>query len=70
MLNREELINNMEDKALLRHDLLILEVKKKMAIARENGYIKAWKDLKRYYDRLIQQKKIYCELKGIKYEHC
>lgn len=48
---------------LERFDLLIAETKQKMDIARENGYYKAWKDLKKYYDRLIQQKRIFKEVR-------
>ena len=60
----------MEDKDLQRHNALLISARHKMAIAKENGYMKTYKDLKKYYDRLIQQKKIYCEIKGIPYEHC
>lgn len=56
----------MEDRALLRHELEIEEAKLKMAIAKENNKMKAYKDWRKHYYRLLNQKQIYLELKGRK----
>lgn len=49
-------------RTLEEHDLLIAETKQKMDIAKENGYYRAWKDLKKYYDKLIQQRRVFKEV--------
>jgi hypothetical protein len=47
---------------LEKHDVEIIMTKTRMNIAKENNNHKAFNDLKKHYDKLIKQKKIYCKL--------
>ena len=50
----------MSDNTLIQeHDKLILETKNKMDLARAKRQWKAFNDLKKYYDRLLIQRKTY-----------
>ena len=49
---------------LEKHDAEIVMTKTRMNIAKENNNRKAFNDLKKHYDLLIEQKRLYCKLRN------